>query len=755
MPGIDDSGNRQRWIIRLLLVLAVIVGFAAYRHDPSSEPERTTGSGSASATKQPVTAPEVGTEPHGTSPRTGGLRIPVLPPIATGTLRLEGLVVDQDDHPVGGAHVSLGGRRDATTEADGAFAFDGLAEGEYDLAAESGEWFAESQGTRLDDTSDPVTIKLERGPSLVVHVTDATAHPLAGAKVSIISRERVTGPDGTVRFRAVAIDDELISVSMAGHANVRERVTTSDDPKTTIEKTVVMKSGAEISGTVVDRNGVRVIEAYVDLEPVGGGRSESVWTDETGVFHLPDIGRGSYTAKASSKDAIAAAPVPVVHDGVHAVTGLVLQVEPGGEIAGIVVDTAGHPVPEARVSGGGVGETTDKDGRFVAKGLVPDKYDLSASTPMLGTVNHVVQLGRGEHAEVRIVLTPSSLAGVVVDVRGEPVEGAAVFARSENPDGYGYDRTDEYGHFDLGGLPPSAHYKITAQREDSSVEGPSQEVATGNRQIRLRVHDQAILTGRVLLAGEPVPYFGFAVTDDVTDTYTRPTPVRDEDGRFTNKDATPGVVVVVIVGPGFARKVIDKVQIVAGQTTDLGDITVEHGETIRGRVVDERGTGIAGATVSVVGGGSSFSATGLHLMMQGESFATSDASGNYELFAVPPSTEARTVKAAHPTRGASQYTVLAIGQSSIDIVLNATGAIDGTVTANDVSLAVAILSEDGRARYYGEVDTLGRFSFPALPPGEYEVDLIGHTRFPRATGVIVTAGKTATVGFGAPIVPAD
>ena len=45
MPEIDDSGNRQRWIIRLLLVLAVIVGVVAYRHDASSETESTAGSG--------------------------------------------------------------------------------------------------------------------------------------------------------------------------------------------------------------------------------------------------------------------------------------------------------------------------------------------------------------------------------------------------------------------------------------------------------------------------------------------------------------------------------------------------------------------------------------------------------------------------------------------------------------------------------------------------------------------------------------
>lgn len=743
MQDLDDSETRQRWIFRLLLVLAVIVGIAAYRKEASSDSESGAGSNStAHATKRPFSTPEAATAPSTKPSRTA--RIPELPPIVTGDLRLEGLVVDKDDQPLGGVRVTLGGRRDATTEADGSFAFDGLAEGDYDLAAEQGDWFAEVQATSLSDSSDPVTIKLERGPTLLVRVTDPDAHPLAGAKVSIISRERLTGPDGTVRFRAVELDDELVTVALAGHANVRERVTTSDDPKTTIEKTIVLASGADITGTVVDRNGARVIEAYVDFEPTGGGRSESVWTDDKGVFRLPDLGKGSYVAKASSKDAIAAAPLIVTHDGVHATSGIVLAVEPGGEIAGLVVDSAGHPVPEARVSGGGVGETTDKDGRFVAKGLVPDKYELSASTSTLGGANYIVELARGEHTEVRIVLTPSSLAGIVVDARGEPVEGAAVFARSENPDGYGYSRTDEYGHFDLGGLPPSKHYKIAAQREDSSVDGPSLEVATGNRQVRLVVHDQALLTGRVLRDGKPVPYFGFAITDDVNDSYSRPTPVRDEDGRFTHKDVAPGKVVVVLVGPDFARKVIDNVQIVAGQTTDLGDITVSHGETIHGRVVDDRGTGVAGATVTLTGSGSSYSTTGLHRIMQGELFATSDASGNYELFGVPPSTEERTLKAAHPTRGASSFVTLAERQSAIDIVLHATGGATGTVPATGYLFAAATQPEESRARYYADVDTLGRFTFPALPPGEYEIDMIGRHRLPTAK-VIVTPGATATI----------
>lgn len=737
MQNFEDADRRTRWIFRLLMVLALVVGVAAYRADAQRE--------ESPADRDARTAKVRGEDPaNPASPARGSIaRVPELPAVPVGTLRLEGMVVDEDDRPVGGAHVSLGGQRDTITETDGSFAFDELAQGDYDIAADRGDWFAEVQATTLDDTSDPVTLKLGRGPSLAVKVVDEAGQVLVGAKVHAGARDRSTGPDGIARFRAVDLEEESIVVSMAGHATLRESVETSDDPKVTIEKTVVMHGGAEISGTVVDASGKQVDDAYVELEPQGGGRTQTTWTDASGTFHLPDLGVGTYTAKASSKVHISAASVTVVHDGVHP-KRIVLTVEPGGEISGIVVDEAGHPVPEAWVSGGnGFGETSDKDGRFVARGLVPEKYEITATAPLRSNLPQTVQLGRGQHLDVRIVVTLSSLAGIVVDARGEPVEGATVYARSEAADGFGFAFSDEHGRFDLGGLPPSERYKVTAQRDGSSVEGAVVETARNNRALRVVVNDAAMVTGRVLLAGQPVPYFGYAITESVTDTYGRPTPVRDDAGRFTIKDATPGTVAVVIVGPGFARKAIGDVHVVPGKTTDLGDIVVERGETIRGRVVDDRGLGIAGATVRV-GSPSSSNGPLLRQLMHGEASATSDANGNYELVGGPPSTEERTVRAVHPSQGASHPATLAEGTSTVDLVLHGTGEIVGKVTANDGKFAVAELLDEPNSRYYSSVEDDGSFTFSRLPHGRYRVDVHASSGFGTTT-VEVQVGTTAKV----------
>lgn len=745
MPDLDDGDRRARWIVRLLMVIAAIVGVAAYRDDARDEAHA--GQHATRSSARSASAVAVRTAGSGSAER--GL---VAPAPATQVLRLEGIVVDEDKQPVGGARVSLAGRPDTTTEDDGSFAFDGLAEGDYDLSAEHGEWFVESAGNSLSETSDPVTLELARGPSLAIKVVDEANRPLAGAKVSILSRERLTGPDGRARFRAVALDDEVLIVSLARHASVRERVVTSDDPHETIEKTVVMQGGADISGIVVDAHGVPLEDASVDVEPVGGGRNESVWTDKTGTFHLVDIAKGSYTAKASTKDTIPAEPVSFEHDGEHARTGIKLTVARGGEIGGVVVDSGGHPVAEAHVQGGGSGATSDKDGRFLLTGLLPDKHTVSASTTLLGTADREVTIGRGEHLEIRIVLVPSSLAGIVVDARGEPVEGATVYARSETPDSFGFGMSDEHGRFDLGGLPPSAHYKVTAQREDSRVEGPAVDVPSGNRQLRVTVHDDARITGRVILDGVPVPYFGYAIGEDTDDGYTRITPVRHEDGRFTLKDAAPGKVAVAIVGPTFARKVIRSVVVRSGEVTDLGEIAVERGEVIRGRVVDERGGAIAGATVTLVTR-SAYSRGSLERLMQGEVYATSDPTGAYELVGVPAATDERSIKSTHPTRGTSLPTTLPAGQSVTDLVLHATGTISGFVATREGIFAVAQLVDEERSRFYADIDSSGHFSFSGLVPGTYEVDVHARASYPSVK-VEVTAGATATISLETPL-PAE
>jgi protocatechuate 3,4-dioxygenase beta subunit len=682
-------------------------------------------------------------------------------PEATPALRLEGLVLDAETTPVGGARVTLAGGRVVETEADGSFAFDGLAEGTYGLIAEHGDQYAEIQGAQLDATSEPVTLTLARGATLVVHVTDPHGQPISGATVELLPRTFVTGGDGAARIRCVASDDEYVVVSAAGRAHVRERVPTSDDPAATIEWTVVLAAGAEVAGTVVDQDGKPVPDAYVELEQAPGKSGDTTFTDEAGAWHLADVGSGRYVVRASSKLHIAAGDVAVEHDGAHPTTGVVVHVEAGGEITGLVVDTAGAPIAEARVTTGSGSETTDARGRFVVRGLGPDTYDVTASTPTAGAASQRVVLARGQHADVTIVLVPSSVAGVVVDNHGAPVEDAEVFARSELPNGNAFERTDAYGRFDLGGLPPG-RYKLVAQRADSRVEGATVEVTTSNRHVRLVVPDPAGITGRVVLDGKPVTYYGVAIDEDPNDTYDRPTPVRDPAGRFTQRDVAPGTFAVIIIGPGFARRVVEGVQVTSGQVTDVGDIAVTRGDSVRGRVVDPRGAGIAGATVRITsspfsrGSRGSRGHTALRALMRGDFSATTDAAGSFEIIGYNASAEDLRIEAAHPTAGICGARSLAAGETDVELVLIASGSIDGTVVRQrkGVSRVIASGVDEPQVHYEAELTASGTFRFAQLPPGEYSVR-VGGSSAPPSVRATVTAGARTVVSFELPDHPAE
>ena len=73
-----------------------------------------------------------------------------------GTLRLEGQVIDADDHPVAGATVviDVNPPREVQTEADGAFAFRDLTPRTYRVAARAGEANAGPVSLQLTATTD-------------------------------------------------------------------------------------------------------------------------------------------------------------------------------------------------------------------------------------------------------------------------------------------------------------------------------------------------------------------------------------------------------------------------------------------------------------------------------------------------------------------------------------------------------------------------------------------------------------------------
>jgi len=662
------------------------------------------------------------------------------PAIPAGTLRLEGLVVDTADKPIGGATVRLADRV-AISEADGSFAFDAVAAGRYSLSAQADELYGEVNDAKLDDTSDPVEITIRGGPSVVLHVRDVAGSPIANAKASTSAREGITDRDGTTTLRSVDEGLELITVSAPGFAESELRVEASG--QVVVERTVTLYSGATVSGIVLGPDEKPITDAHVEID--GTHTTIVVPADPDGRWHLEDIPAGPHRIAASSSRFLAADPLVVTTDGVHVKSDVVLHVRPGAEIAGIVVDTAGAPVAGASVYGSGSSDNTDEHGRFTLVGLEAGKTDVSASTSRGATRPFSIELENGGHAEIRLVLVMASLAGVLRDSRGNAIEQAAVAASSVASMDTHVVHTDDHGHFDLGGVVPG-DYEISVRRPHRKHGFATVKTVTAdNRNLVIVLPDAVTVTGRVVANGKPATNAGVIVTDTPHNDRSTPTMVDPKTGRFVVDDLEQGPWGAIVAAPGFAPKRITPVPGVAGARLDFGDIVLDAGRSIRGRVVDDTGRGVASARVAVYVKPNA--GEGLLGLFAGTLETRSDAGGDYVISGIESRADTRIV-ATHPTVGVSTDRVLGPTESQVDLVLAASGSIGGTIENMSAGQSGVIATSDSGLRADADIDPAGGFRFDGLHPGEYQVLVYGPSELPPQR-VTVGAGQTTMVVFTA------
>jgi protocatechuate 3,4-dioxygenase beta subunit len=279
----------------------------------------------------------------------------------------------------------------------------------------------------------------------------------------------------------------------------------------------------------------------------------------------------------------------------------------------------------------------------------------------------------------------------------------------------------------------------------------------------------ATLTGRVMRDGTPLTSYGLIVTRNInTGMWSTPHSVRAKDGRFTLERVRAGTWNVFVGAPDIARKQVMAVKLVADQVTDLGDIDVDGGLRITGRVTD--GTRpIAGATVKIaMSGMSGFTikdaATGEMLSkptpesesLAGRKSVTTDANGRYTIDGVLPDIGSRRmwIEASHPKQGAAVRTQLPDDDATIDFVLGATGALDGRISVEASQQVNARARRiDGLERgTSGRTDAEGRFHFEGLQPGDYEVLVMGPPGLPiwQPVRIKVVANQRASVTFASP-----
>ena len=553
------------------------------------------------------------------SERTVTIRMP-------NAVSVSGVVVDAQDNPVAGAFVSgmaLPAYRSCMpteTNEQGEFVLEGLKRGAYMFFA-----YDDSGGESMSHGQAPssgLKFTLPGAGTIKGRVIDeagtgiqARVRPFQSGPFRYhYSQTYETNEDGTFEIgvpkggwivRAVT-DDARVSDDASLKIETGE--------VTTVELKVV--AGRSVRGIVVDAQGNHVEGAHVFIKrggmPPSPSREYRAYTDAEGAFEIRGFREGTVSLYVEhplyAGTTFEATPTTESTSPVRVVLGQ------GARVFGRMTDAAGNPVANETINlvpprdfMNSRSIDTGGDGSYQFENLAPGAYRMSTGELGMATasLSKNIKLSDGESKEVNWDKPAASgtVTGVVT-LGGAPVAGARVTAQdSRGPNDTRSTQTDKEGKFAMEGV-EVGRVRIDVKTPDNltgqataTIDGKTQRghvtVAIQNAGLRVRLID---------VEGQPAPgvWCNIEGADDaeMASAYHQ-LPVSGADGLVEAHTLPAGTYRMRASQTNFAQFVSDPIQLVGGKVVDLGDITLKPAAQISGRVTNDAGAPVEGATVSL------------------------------------------------------------------------------------------------------------------------------------------------------------
>lgn len=675
-------------------------------------------------------------------------------------IQVEGRVIDSESSPVEGAQVDVvpaGGS--VRTLSDGTFSFQLKPSYEYTLFASKGDAYGgpTQLGLLYDDAL--VVITMHRGTTLIIHA-EAGRAPATSVEIVVDARIRTaTDETGVAHVSGLSPGLHMVDVRSKGWAPMRLGVSIGQDPGGVIERFVVLSAGAPIDGIVLDPD----TRPLGDASIVFWNASDGGWVQETtshrdGRWHIDALPRGRYRVVASAPGYLKSAEVIIECDGRLGVSQVELRVNTGAQISGIVLDTEGKSVSDARVivmlHGRDYYELrTDRRGRFALAGLSAGTYVVAAQTSTQASTAVQTEVQDRMSKDLELTLSDSRISGKVVDETGQPLADVRIEAQASSGSlSTTPERTitsDHNGEFCISGLEPGEYFlhgEWPAQWTPAPQSEARDPVRTGTKDAVVVLPNSGSIVGRVLLDGQPLEYFGVLLSGAHI-----PTGIQTIDGRLQLKHVTPGNYVLKLLAPTSRMTILKDLTIGNGRVLDLGNINLQRGQRIMGVVRDMTGAAIKNARV-IIGRGPFIERSRLEHWFWGEYETTTDEHGRYVFDGVDIESDgpkSPRLYALHPRYGASLAHVIPPGDQTIELELIGAGVISGivqdTTTSGVFIIRAERLDEPAESRWT-TANYAGEFRFENVPPGDYMLTASrGSARGPATPVVVhVTDGGTAT-----------
>jgi protocatechuate 3,4-dioxygenase beta subunit len=446
--------------------------------------------------------------------------------------------------PVAGVQVQVTASRmppsaNTTTDADGSYNIDGIAEGDRTLQFQKTGFIIVRKPVEVTAGKElRLDVELDHGRELRGRVVDRTGRGIAGGLVALDGNggNRMPGnftptdADGTFVMQGVA--DGVYKVTARKDGYISADVNDVAVPQQQA-LTFTLDNGATITGHVTGLTPDELTQVMVSAS--GGSSRNQTAADASGNFTLHGLPDGRVRVDAMLSGAGrrrmavpkyivvengAAAPVELSFDEGMTISGHVTRAGVAVSMGNIMFTPASAAPPSGPGRGGAqrggdrqfVSAMIAPDGSYVATGFAPGEYDVRVNGPALSYQTKYVA---GGNATFDIDIRGTMMRGHVVDAAtGSPVVNAQVIAATRPPGSSGSASTDSEGHFAIDALIDGT-YDLRVIREPYSMATQQVVLSAGSpSDVEVRLEKAPAVTFHVVdsVTGAPIDATVFVST---------------------------------------------------------------------------------------------------------------------------------------------------------------------------------------------------------------------------------------------------
>jgi hypothetical protein len=501
------------------------------------------------------------------------------------------------------------------------------------------------------------------------------------------------------------------------------------------------------TGRAVDQAGAPIPRArgVVFGASVLAPMSSEFEADVDGRFTLKELPKSAFNLALFPRELGAKAPAPRLLKDRAAWDGAPIQMGTGVAVRALLIDQDGQPVP-GTVRFLSIGDVdlpdlagmreiqarADSEGRvsfnspaglhkFVAEGPehIPVSFErrVAAAAPKaISAENPVLDLGT---FTLKRGLT---LRGRVENDLGEPLKDVAITTYT-NPRSPQIDRfkarSMDGGRFEIAGL-VEGNVFLWTKLPGHYLE--FMELQAGDQNASIVMARTGAISGRVLDdRGEPVSGASLnfrgsgKLTGRVLGSKKFPTP------EFMFDELPPVAAHLQVTLPGFRPKTLENISVASGQTTAVGDITLDRGRTVTGQIVNAKEAGVPGARLTAW-------LTGTYE----RSYAAAEPNGDFSFSGLPSGiVEFETTAPGYSPKRHRVEIAAEEDPEPMHIVLESGGRVLGSVLTrrgSPVAGALVQLTSKGEATAWSKSETTnasGGFEIKDLPTSGAQLIVFG------------------------------